>query len=731
MPDRTIDRNELIAEISDALCFDSGLSWAARKALSDKEHVELIDLLTASASLRQQLAQRDDTLRNKNRELFSEIDLWNRKNRYYDTKSLRDLLLELQTEKGPILRIVDIIRKEHAALRHGTLSGEVPLGLYFTTANQIATAASKAIRKRADLDEKIDLAELASESLVGINEIAVKLNAKPLDGMIYNCLQACIQIDMLGGFDRNVDRFSSVTVDELKRIGPQLLDYVQSEEFDRRCREANDNVIDAIDILLNSADVLKMWGAIADPPIRDDVFGKCFELYEGALRLVREHKQRAPLVISRYSDAYLRVARLKFKSDGVISREAIISNCRAGINLLSRITFANGDLRPDKFNVIPLKLRELQFAILALEVDPTIEGLKSYAVSAILELAGYGNRLRTVQPWVFFKRIFSQIYDEIEDGVSFLRDFIEETQSPMAKIRASTTLASLEGRHYEIPELPDVPAWLDSINSHPTSVFRFKRALAEYCNRGFGPKGTQPALVVDPNFADAGFAKLFVHLLAYDRLLQERSLDQLFDPSVLAKSGLLSYFQGLFGKEQSAGLEELSKFLLQRGKSRLYNNDIFACAELLKNGISYSDDAYWYGRLVDAYRHVKALDLAEETAIAAKAKFPNNSQITAQVALVQVARGDFAGAAAVISNFVADLGSELSSQHPAVQGVYAYSMMRADHERIAESIYRDMVAARPGDWRARHGTRMLALPAGSPVVFRSPAAMDFNNSYSR
>ena len=203
-----------------------------------------------------------------------------------------------------------------------------------------------------------------------------------------------------------------------------------------------------------------------------------------------------------------------------------------------------------------------------------------------------------------------------------------------------------------------------------------------------------------------------MHLLAYDKSLRVRPSDQFDCTGILLESGLLSYFQGLFGKEQAAGLEELSKFLLYRGKSRLFDGDIVVCAELLKVGISNSDDAFWYGRLIDSYRHMKVMALADEVALAAQRKFPKDSQVAAQAALVQVAKGNFAGAAAAISEFVAALGSELSSQHPAVQGIYAYSMMRSDHEQIAEGIYRDMVATRPSDWRASHNLGCLLYRRG-------------------
>lgn len=716
MTDRTIDRNELIAGINDSLCFDSGLSWAAQKALSRASDDELVDLLAATASIRQRLARQESILRKKNCELFNEIETWNRENQYYDTKSLRELSLELQAEEGPIFRLVEILRNEHADLRRRALNGEVRPGIYFSTAGAISAAASKTIKKRADLDEKIDLAELAAESLVGINTVAIRRGSKPLNDIAYNCFQAFIQVDALGGFDRNIDRFSSVVADDLRRIGPRLFDYVRSAEFEERRHQAIDgDSIDAMDLLLNCADTLSVWGVFADEQIRDDVFAECFKLYEQALALVSRHKKRAPLVIGRYSDAYLRVSRLKFETVGIAGREEIFANCMAGIQLLSRISSASGDLSSDEFDTLPSKLRELQFAVLIMEVDPRIEGLKSYAVSTIFELADrYGRRLSTLKPWAFLVKIFSEIYDDVETGISILTNFMEEAHSDFARFRASATLAHLNGDRYITAELTDDPSWLEGLRDHPASVFAFKRALLEYYNRGFGPKGTQPPLVVDSAFSDVGYVKLFMHLLAYDKLLQERPSDQFDCRSILRESGLLSHFQELFGKEQAAGLEELSKFLLYRGKSRLFDGDVLICAELLKIGISNSDDAFWYGRLVDSYRHVKAIALAEEAAFSAQAKFPNDSQIAVQTALVQVAKGNFAGAAAVISRFVAELGSELSSQHAAVQGVYAYSMMRSDHEQIAEGIYRGMVTARPGDWRASHELGCLLYRRGRP-----------------
>src|SRR5262249_40270468 len=161
--------------------------------------------LEAAASVRERLVEHTGKIRTKNCELTSEVETWDRENQYYDTKNLWELSLELEAEEGPIFRLVEILRNEHADLRRRTLNGEVRLGIYFATAGAISAAASKTVKKRIDLDEKIDLAELTAEALVGINAVATKYDSKPLDDIAYNCFQAFIQVDALGGFDRNID----------------------------------------------------------------------------------------------------------------------------------------------------------------------------------------------------------------------------------------------------------------------------------------------------------------------------------------------------------------------------------------------------------------------------------------------------------------------------------------------------------------------------------------------
>ena len=743
-----VDRQSLIAEISDALLFDSGLIRTAQKTLIDADDKELVDLLTDMFSLRQRLEQDEYAFKARNRELFNEIAAWNRENKYRARANINNLLLALKAEEGSIVRLVEIIRKEHTTLRSETLNNEVYLGLYFKTADFISRTASNLIKNRIDLDEKIDLAELASESLVGINDVAIKHDAKPFEDTIYNCLQACIQVASLGGFDRNVDRFSSVVANELERIGPMLLDYVNSTKFNEDRRESDGDPIREMDRLLNAADVLKFWGAVTNVGSgknkRDSVFEKCFGLYEKALDLIGEHKQRAPLVISRYSDARLHFVRRKIESGGIANRDEILSQLNEGLRLLSRITAADGDLRSESFNLIPLKLRELEFAMLAMEVDPSIDGLKSQTVSAIFDLAELGgDRLRTLQPWQFVLTIFSQIYDEIEEGVSVLEKFSKETNSPFARTRALVTAERLKGKYLNVEQSTEKQTWLDRLSSHPASIFSFKEALKGYNNDGFGPKGLRPTLRLDARFPRTGYAQLFRHLLVYDELLRKLPLDRIHENDVMERSGLLPYFRELFGKEQQAGLEELSKFLLRRGKSRLNNEDISASVELLQHGILYSDDAYWYGRLIDAYRHLRDFELARKIAAQARRKFPNDSLIAVQGALVEVVTGNYSEAASTISSFVAEMGRELSSCHEAVQGIYAYSMSRLDQGHIAEPIYREMVAMRPGDWRASHGLGCLLYRRGrewypealrvwtSTILIRNTADDTFQDWISR
>ncbi len=293
-----------------------------------------------------------------------------------------------------------------------------------------------------------------------------------------------------------------------------------------------------------------------------------------------------------------------------------------------------------------------------------------------------------------------------------LEKFSNETNSPFARNRALMTAAHLKNEYFG--QSREKREWLNDLRSYPTSIFNFKEALNGYDNDGFGPKGLQLPLTLDARFPNTGYAELFRRVLVYDELLQKQILDPVHDNDVdvIEGSGLVSYFQGSFGKEQVAGLEELSKFLLRRGKTRLFNVDISTSAELLRQGISYSDDTYWYGRLVEAYRHLRDFDLARVTLEQARKKFPNDSQIALQGALVEVAMGNYSAAASAISGFVAEMGRELSSCHPSVQGIYAYSLSRSDQDHIAETIYRNMVVTRPGDWRASHGLGCLLYRQG-------------------
>jgi len=165
-----------------------------------------------------------------------------------------------------------------------------------------------------------------------------------------------------------------------------------------------------------------------------------------------------------------------------------------------------------------------------------------------------------------------------------LEKFSNETNSPFARNRALMTAAHLKNEYFG--QSREKREWLNDLRSYPTSIFNFKEALNGYDNDGFGPKGLQLPLTLDARFPNTGYAELFRRVLVYDELLQKQILDPVHDNDVdvIEGSGLVSYFQGSFGKEQVAGLEELSKFLLRRGKTRLFNVDISTSAGAIEAG---------------------------------------------------------------------------------------------------------------------------------------------------
>lgn len=717
MSDQTPDSSDsnIFAEICEVLGFDRGLSRASPQALARVGGRSLVDLLVDSRRVKARLGARPVQIRETTVELVRAIKEWNDLNQFHETMAIPALVAGLKVEEGPITKFVDLLRKEHGLLLSGAIANASLIGRYISMADAISSTASKVARERIVFDEKVDLIELAVEALVGINAVVAAHNAKPIEGMLYNCLQACIQVETIDGFNKHADRLGTIVIDELRRIGPNLLRYVESNDFQLRRKELSGDTVQEQDLLMNAADILKFWGAIADETYRDRAFEACLGLYDAALALVEAYRSRAPLVVSRYADAYLRKARFLFESGGVANREEILSCCTIGTRLLSRITAAQGDLRTGDVNLIPLKLKELQFAMLAMEVDTSIVELIPLAVSKILELADYGDRLRVTQPWILFCRIFSQLYDEREKGAQILLEYLAKPRPPIAVRRATKALERLRpirGVDAVVSSMSDY-GWLERLRASPRSILAFSLALIGYDSEGFGPNGTTPDLVMDVDFPNLGYGVLFKRLVKFDSLIKQRLINEVNCRAALVESSLPSFFQEAFGLEESVGMEELSKFLLRRGKSRLQEGDLLVCAELLSIGLQFSDDAYWYGRLIDALRCLKKYELAWEAAVQAQAKFPADSQIATQAALVQVGRGDFEQAATTLTIFVSDAGRELGSYHPAVQGLYAYSLMRSDRGQVAERIYRGMVSSRPGDWRAKHGLGCLLYRRGA------------------
>ena len=711
-----------IDEIANGLRFDGQLRRTSYHALRYADENYLKQLLSDVAKVRVALDQHENAFVAKNSEFLEKIQQWNRDQLRSTQKRIWSLVLWLRSETGPVERLVELIRERQAASRHEALQGWRKIGTYIGLAGAIADAASKQLKWRGDWDEKIALATLLVESLIGINHVSEARGEKEFHQILYNCVRACIEVDALQGFDRNIDKFNGVAIAELLRLGPITLEYLERAKVSAEKFATEGNLLEAIDRLLNPADVLTMWAGLTRGDnckySPDSIFEECFALYEGALTLAHEGTHRAHLIISRFSQAYFRFARFKYESGGAALKDEVLSIANRAIQLLSRVTSPSGDFYSRDFDLLRMRLRELQFAMLALELDPSIERLKNYIVSSVLELAEKeGERLRTVWPWVALYRIFSEIYDESREGVDLLERFAENTRSPFARERALVTSLRLQGHrstliaNTEMQAIEDLD-WLDSIRTAPESLSALKITLAGYSRMGYGPKGTQGPLALQRNFPEIAYAGLFRRLLNYDDAIRTEGIDRPPDGHAARADVLVSWFRDRFGWLEIAGLEEVSHFLLQRGKARLYHGDISACIVLLQYGLTQSDDAYWYGRLIAAYRQLRELSRAAEVAAMAQQKFPQDSVITVEAALVKIMNGEYADAADDISTFADSIGVGLSSCHPALEGLYAYAMSMSDQDGVAEAAYRRMVAFRPADWRARHGLGCLLFCRG-------------------
>ena len=717
-----IDRDTLITEITDSLDFDKVLAEVAYRSLSAADDGYLLELHQETMEVRQEFDRLSLALSDTNRELLRRIEEWDRNNHLFRKRGLHNLVLWLGSETGPIARLAGLVRDELSRLRDTALEDLAVLGGFLRVADAVAQTALQQSRLRAGNEEKILLTELAVFAFVGINDVLRRHNARPFQALSFNCLQACAAVDSLGGFNRNVDQFSSLAADELRRIGPTALTQIElamAEAADLRVRG---EFRSAVDRLTNVADVLTLWVAHAGFDAveydSEDVFKSCRELYELALRILPEVPERTVLVTTRYARSCLVAARYRLESCGRTELDSISSYILRGTEVVAEVIEPRGKFYDATLDLIAPRLLQLELAELAFEVRPEAPELRESIVSEILSLAeDESERLRTVRPWLILYRVYAEL-DDVEAGVARLSEFAENTASPQIRERAERTVARLkqDGRRRsgDIASWKDREGdWWEQLRTRPSSISAFKAALAGYLHEGHGPNGDARVTHLAGGLPDVDYARSFRHLLAHDSAaMRGDSIKRGGETRQDDAGTLLAAFGPAFSQKEIFSLEELSRFLLERGQRRLYREDIRACVAVLELGLSYSDDAFWYGRLIAAYRLLGDLDNAAKVARRARHLFPRDSVIAVEAALVLVGLNDSSGAAQEISRFLEAGNLDLSSCHPAVQGVLAYATSLADPGGKAEQLYRGMVTSRPGDWRARHGLGCLLFRQG-------------------
>lgn len=710
---------ELAESIVELLHYDKAQAKVALTHLIERSIDDLKSFEQRIIDNRNRLKQaHEEVLRPGLKDLEAGLARVYRENGRQDFSHIEAKRAWLEAEENNVSALASALRSECRALLADVQLGKTKLDAYLPIVDRIARTAKRKLTKTIAFDDRVALVELSASCFVNINRAHVDgpLFSKSLN-QVYNCVEACVLLDQLGGLDKNADKFSDAVTRELRRLGPLVLDWStrRLEPDDQPLGFEAD--IENLDTYINCGSLLQIWGAVeSNGKKREDldrIFLTSAKIIEsGGRRFRMELPDRKLVYFNWLALSHFRHAESVLSTEGVSKRQEIFEQLNLANDALSALTNPESEYYAERADGIRFQVRQQNFAMLALEVDPSLAQVRRGIIHGTLEMArGYGDRFRTIGPWQALFKIFTRLDTDTQDGEDILKAFIESEPGEFAKMRAKETLRLI--KETSAPDISgDISSKITELLERQNSIYALKSILSWYEQKNFDEIKALCESLRLTNVKDDNYAALFIQLVFADfklLSLQVPDVDEDLGNLDFFSEHIPDYFRRGFGQAQVFGLEQISLFLLKRGRSKGTKKDFWLAAAILQLGLEHSDDPFWYSRLSECFMELRLYDQASQILAKASLMFPNDSVLALQRSLLLVRQSKPSSAIVLLDEFLNVAGQDLASSDTAIQGLYAFAALNASELTLAHRTYDTLLSNKPNDRRAMHGLGMTLI----------------------
>lgn len=725
-----MSKSEKIERLVQLLKYDTRQGAVASIALSERSHQELEKFESRVERHRSELKEFSEGIASSTLNTWLTAIAEQPDESRNALKWFEDSRLWLQSADSNVSQLAFSLRSEVVYLVKKAREDQVIKTNLIAAFDRLARTCAEKYNEVIEVEDKIVLASLYSEALLAISALQERdILFSELGSPIYNCVEAAVMLDRAKGFDQNADQFGSSVRDELQRLGPKALGLALEALNPSTQSNGRQGVDLSFDNLTNLGSLLQLWGRVLGGRSEDQeydldtIFSTAIDVIQFAGNLhAGELTQKKYAYASWLCGAHYHYASTLLKWAGASRQSEVLSIIRSGVEVIDEVVMPSGRFFDEASDVLAFRLRKIDFAMLAISADSRNESLKNYAVEELLTIfESDQERIKTVRPWLHLFNIYSKFSNDLNGGIARLQEFASQTRSEYIRERTNLTISRLFTEK-TASRSQDSLDLLGRLSTNNMSIFVLKEALEWY--------GIQKATVIgefqgklDSEVRSKhNYLSLFCRIVEFDKSELYGASSGAMTGSIDATS-LADWFLVAFGKSEIQALEEVSKFLLKRGRARDSERDIIAASELLEIGLSNSDDQYWYTRLAECLQELRQFDSAQEVLSKAVEKFPNDPLVALQLGLLRLRLEQPEGTLTILEEFLSNNEAPLYSAHPAIQGVYAFSAASCSRFEIAEPIYKGLVRLNPNDFRALHGIGTLMIRRNDSDLFEAVGFM--------
>ena len=365
---------------------------------------------------------------------------------------------------------------------------------------------------------------------------------------------------------------------------------------------------------------------------------------------------------------------------------------------------------------IIFSLSEIELIAIALEFFPETEKLIEHVNHLIFNLISeHDGQFQSRLPGDIFVRIYRDYLGDTNLGVNRLDEFIEvaTAEGKMGAVKSASSIKRvLQGRlARNTSKIRDLQFYA---NRTDLTWYEFAQAMEQLTSISildeagveFAAAYTEPR----KNF----WSTLLFEILAFEkRMAQDKYvIDSVDAGAELQEFQLHVLMKYEVERDLLYAVEFLSKYFLEKANGPGSEFYLSNCRNVLNIGLERTDDKFFYARLAEAYRKEGNLEQGAEAAKLGISKFPFDTHLKLQLALVEAANGDYSSSKAVMEEAYTLAKLKTKSIDPSVPGLLAYCAMRSGFWQLAFDTYSEILTSNPNDWRAHFGLAELYFSDG-------------------